>query len=114
MTTRIPVTGNSILGPFCIQSLKPFSQAVINWVGIAPPYHFTENLQEVGDWVLPAIIVVSGSFLNFRYTSRLPLLLAWVGGFKENRIFDLVDRGMKRVFSGGDDGETSPPFDPYG
>ena len=29
-------------------------------------------------------------------------LMAWIGGFKENRIFDLLDRAMKRVFSGGD------------
>ncbi|MGQ9599377.1 MAG: hypothetical protein ACUVWZ_08160 [Anaerolineae bacterium] len=29
-------------------------------------------------------------------------LLAWTSGFKENRIFDLVDRVMKRVFQGED------------
>jgi hypothetical protein len=51
------------------------------WVGIAPPYHFTENLAHVGDWVLPCIIVVSGSFLNARYTKRVPLLAAWIGVF---------------------------------
>jgi hypothetical protein len=28
-------------------------------------------------------------------------LIAWACGFKENRIFDLVDRVMKRIFSGG-------------
>jgi hypothetical protein len=27
-------------------------------------------------------------------------LVAWASGFKENRIFDLVDRVMKRIFSG--------------
>jgi Na+-translocating ferredoxin:NAD+ oxidoreductase RnfD subunit len=51
------------------------------WVGIAPPYHFTENLVGVGDWVLPAIIVMSGTFLNAKFTARVPLILAWVGGF---------------------------------
>lgn len=51
------------------------------WVGIAPPYHFTENLPAVGQWLLPAIIVVSGGFLNTRLTKRLPLILAWLGGF---------------------------------
>jgi Na+-translocating ferredoxin:NAD+ oxidoreductase RnfD subunit len=51
------------------------------WVGIAPPYHFTENLHGVGDWVLPAVIVLSGSFLNARFTHRIPLILAWVSGF---------------------------------
>jgi hypothetical protein len=51
------------------------------WVGIAPPYHFTENLTGLGDWILPGIIVVSGTFLNARFTYRLPLIAAWLGGF---------------------------------
>ena len=48
------------------------------WVGIAPPYHFTENLSGAGDWILPAIIVGSGSFLNARFTRRWPLIAAWL------------------------------------
>lgn len=51
------------------------------WVGIAPPYHFTEELVGLGDWALPAVIVVSGSMLNGRLTGRLPLVLAWISGF---------------------------------
>jgi hypothetical protein len=51
------------------------------WVGIAPPYHFTENLHGAGDWVLPGLIVLSGSFLNARLTRKLPLILAWLGAF---------------------------------
>lgn len=51
------------------------------WVGIAPPYMFTENLRGAGDWLLPGLIVVSGSILNARLTRRLPLIAAWVGGF---------------------------------
>src|SRR4029079_6102377 len=43
------------------------------WVGIAPPYHFTENTSGIWDWILPGIIVVSGTFINFRFTHRLPL-----------------------------------------
>ena len=54
---------------------------VFPWVGIAQPYQFTENLGHIGDWVLPAVIVCSGSFLNWRFTHRVPLLLAWVGAF---------------------------------
>jgi hypothetical protein len=50
-------------------------------VGIAAPYQFTENLGSVGDWVLPMVIVCTGSFLNTRYTRRIPLVLAWVGGY---------------------------------
>lgn len=48
------------------------------WVGIAPPYQFTENLYGIGDWILPGIIVCSGTFLNTRFTRRLPLILSWL------------------------------------
>ena len=51
------------------------------WVGIAPPYMFTENLGPVGDWVLPGVIVCLGSFLNARFTRRMPLIAAWLIGF---------------------------------
>jgi hypothetical protein len=50
-------------------------------VGIAAPYHFTENLRTTGDWVLPMVIICTGSILNTRYTRRIPLALAWVGTF---------------------------------
>lgn len=51
------------------------------WIGIAPPYHFTENLVGAGDWILPGIIVCSGTFLNARFTKRLPLIAAWLSSF---------------------------------
>jgi hypothetical protein len=51
------------------------------WVGIAPPYQFTENLSGWADWTLPALIVCSGTFLNARFTQKLPLIGGWVGGF---------------------------------
>jgi Na+-translocating ferredoxin:NAD+ oxidoreductase RnfD subunit len=50
-------------------------------VGIAPPYQFTENLFGAGDWVLPGIILVSGSLLNAAITQRIPLIASWIGGF---------------------------------
>lgn len=51
------------------------------WVGIAAPYHFSENLNAIGAWVLPLVIVCTGSLLNTWYTRRIPLILAWVGTF---------------------------------
>lgn len=51
------------------------------WVGIAPPYHFTENISGALDWILPGLIVLSGSFLNWRFTKKVPLIAAWLGGF---------------------------------
>jgi hypothetical protein len=50
-------------------------------VGIAAPYQFTENLGRIGDWVVPMVIICTGSFLNTWYTRRIPLALAWVGAF---------------------------------
>lgn len=51
------------------------------WVGIAPPYQFTENLGGAADWIFPCVFIVTGSFLNSRLTRRMPLIFAWVGGF---------------------------------
>lgn len=50
-------------------------------VAIAPPYMFTENLRNVGDWLLPAALVCAGSFLNARFTKRVPLIAAWLTAF---------------------------------
>lgn len=50
-------------------------------VGIAPPYQFTEALLGVGNWVLPAVLIVAGTLLNARFTGRLPLIGAWLVGF---------------------------------
>lgn len=50
-------------------------------VGMMQPYMFTEGLTGAGDWILPAVIVCTGTFLNGRFTRRLPLIGAWVGGF---------------------------------
>ena len=54
---------------------------VFAWVSVAPPYQFTENMTGLGDWILPAVIVCTGTFLNARFTHRLPLIAAWLGGF---------------------------------
>lgn len=51
------------------------------WVGIAPPYQFTENVSGALDWIVPGLIVVSGTVLNWRFTVKLPLIAAWLGGF---------------------------------
>lgn len=50
-------------------------------VGISQPYQYTENLDALGDWLLPGLIIVTGSLLNTVFTGRLPLIAAWLGGF---------------------------------
>jgi Na+-translocating ferredoxin:NAD+ oxidoreductase RnfD subunit len=54
---------------------------VFSWVSVAPPYQFTENMTGAGDWILPVVIVCTGTFLNARFTHRLPLIAAWLCGF---------------------------------
>jgi len=51
------------------------------WIGIAPPYQFTENLSGWADWILPVLIVCTGTFLNARFTRKLPLIAGWLGAF---------------------------------
>jgi Na+-translocating ferredoxin:NAD+ oxidoreductase RnfD subunit len=51
------------------------------WVGIAPPYHFTENLGGLGNWIVPGLLIVSGTLLNVQLTKKGPLILGWLGGF---------------------------------
>src|SRR5215471_10956493 len=57
------------------------------WVGIAQPYQFTENIGPVGHWLLPAIIIASGTFLNTRFTRKLPLIASWLAGFVLQGLF---------------------------
>lgn len=54
---------------------------LLPWVGIAPPYQFTESLPGLWGWLPVGIILVTGSLLNFKMTRRGPLILAWVIGF---------------------------------
>jgi len=64
------------------------------WVGIAPPYHFTENAGTVFHWVLPLLIIVSGSFLNTKFTERVPLIAAWALCFAAQAIIRSVVQGL--------------------
>jgi hypothetical protein len=57
------------------------------WVGFAPPYHFTRNLTGEWNWVVPGIILFSGIVIHSRFTGRLPLCLAWIGGFIAQGLF---------------------------
>jgi enediyne biosynthesis protein E5 len=50
-------------------------------VGIAPPYQFLENLHGIADWILPLVIVATGTLLNAKLTKRIPLIGAWLVGF---------------------------------
>lgn len=51
------------------------------WVGISPPYHFTNNIDGPLDWAVPLGVLTLGTMLNVKLTRKYPLILAWVGGF---------------------------------
>lgn len=51
------------------------------WVGIAPPYHFTNYVTGTIDWLVPLAILALGTMLNVKLTGKLPLIMGWVGGF---------------------------------
>lgn len=50
-------------------------------VGLAPPYHLTENVTGIMHWVLPGAILASGILVHALFTGRLPLCMAWLVGF---------------------------------
>jgi hypothetical protein len=62
-------------------------------VGLAPPYHFTENLTGVWHWVLPGLVLVTGIIVHALFTGRLPLVLAWLIGF-------IIQGQLRRWYSG--------------
>jgi Na+-translocating ferredoxin:NAD+ oxidoreductase RnfD subunit len=51
------------------------------WVGVAPPYEFTEWISGWLDGLVPALLLIAGTMLNAKLTGRMPLILAWIGGF---------------------------------
>ncbi|WP_205728751.1 hypothetical protein [Flavobacterium ranwuense] len=50
-------------------------------VGSAPPYQFSEATSGYWDWFLILVFVSLGSFLNTKFTKKMPLIFAWLIGF---------------------------------
>jgi Na+-translocating ferredoxin:NAD+ oxidoreductase RnfD subunit len=50
-------------------------------VGLAPPYHFTENVTGLFDWLIPGAVLLTGIIVHSFSTGRLPLIAAWLVGF---------------------------------
>jgi hypothetical protein len=51
------------------------------WGSIAPPYHFTEGLNDWGSWILPGVIIITGTMLNAKLTGRMWLIFGWLSFF---------------------------------
>lgn len=50
-------------------------------IGVAPPYHFTENLTGIWHWVLPLIVLGTGLIVHGMFTGRLLLVVTWLLAF---------------------------------
>lgn len=59
-------------------------------VSVSPPYHYTENIVGIGNFIFPVVLMIFGSFLNYRYTKRMPLIIAWFIGFSLQAIVRAV------------------------
>jgi enediyne biosynthesis protein E5 len=60
---------------------------LFHWISIAPPYQFTENVGTVLRWVIPALILASGTLLNAQLTKKLPLIGGLVAVFAAQAMF---------------------------
>lgn len=47
-------------------------------VGLVMPWQFSTNLSGAADWALPAAIFALGTYINGRFTRRLPLVVSWL------------------------------------
>lgn len=50
-------------------------------VGFVPPYMFLNNTDSTFDWLIPAGVLMAGTLLNSKLTGKMPLVLAWIGGY---------------------------------
>jgi hypothetical protein len=66
-------------------------------VGIAPPYQFTENTYGIVDWLLPLVVICTGSYLNIKATGRIPLVIAWVVAFALQAVLRAAINGTPAV-----------------
>lgn len=54
---------------------------VFPWASIAPPYHFTEQVDTWVGWLIVGIILASGTLLNAKLTNRMWLIAGWLSFF---------------------------------
>ena len=81
---------------------KPFLGLII---GATVYMAFSLVIRTLGIW--PAGVDETGQVALPTVAPGVMYLVAWVSGFKENRIFDLMDRTMKRTFGGEDEAKAA-------
>lgn len=85
---RVPVAALSVNGGRVTRHVFNPSNFAISvtlllfpWVGGAPPYQFVENVSGGWDVFLPLLVFTTGSFVNTKFTGRMPLVAAWLIAF---------------------------------
>ncbi|MEU3626842.1 enediyne biosynthesis protein [Amycolatopsis coloradensis] len=78
---------------------------VFPWASIAPPYHFTEQVDSWVGWLIVGIIMVSGTVLNALLTQRMWLIGAWLITFAlqaiiRGLVFDTAIPGALGMMTG--------------
>ena len=58
---------------------------------------FAENTSGVLDWLLPLLVISTGSLLNTKLTGRMPLIGAWLASFAAQAIIRGVINGTPIV-----------------
>jgi hypothetical protein len=83
---------------------KPFLGLII---GATVYMAFSLLIRTLG--IFPVTVEGTGQVALPSLAPGVMYLVAWVSGFKENRIFDLMDRTMKRTFGGEDKASPAGP-----
>ncbi|MFL6140070.1 MAG: enediyne biosynthesis protein [Frankiaceae bacterium] len=60
---------------------------VYPWASIAPPYHFSEHVHGIVDWLIVVGILMAGTMLNGMLTGRMWLIGAWLVTFALQAVF---------------------------
>jgi enediyne biosynthesis protein E5 len=50
-------------------------------IGVAPPYHFTENLTGMWHWAIPGLVIATGIVVHGLFTGRMLMVLTWLVAF---------------------------------
>lgn len=59
-------------------------------VGFTPPYMFLNNTDGPVDVLIPLGVVIAGTMLNAKLTGKMPLILAWLGGYVAQAVLRTV------------------------
>jgi Na+-translocating ferredoxin:NAD+ oxidoreductase RnfD subunit len=80
---RVPVPGGFATRHFLNPSNFGITVVLVLFpsVGIAPPYMFEEKISGALDWLLPLVVISTGSLLNIKLTGRMPLIGTWLLSF---------------------------------